>query len=144
MQGYDEGFISGFIHSNLNLHWVNEYIRKQQQPYKEFIALKALKSYLAFDTLAAIRVKTMYEHLMKEDANIDSLDLSLKKDKHQELSFITDEVVGHQHAIFTALDNYISRYVLATFKEEPLELLESINLYFSKQELKSIIDDSSF
>ncbi len=48
VQGYDEGF---------NLQWINEYIRKQQQPYKEFIALKALKNYLAFDTLTAIRAK---------------------------------------------------------------------------------------
>lgn len=142
MLGYDIGFMLGFIKSNLNGHLVNEYIRKQSQAYKEFTALKAIKNYLEFDELATIRLEKIYEELMKKEANLNNLDLTLKANDYQDLSFLPKDTEKSKQVIL-ALDNQLTRFILGFYKEKNLELIESASNYFSRDEINFILQNTS-
>ena len=61
---YDYGFLIGFIQGNLNTQWVNEYITKKADTYKELILFKSIYEYLKIDELSLIKINRIYEEMM--------------------------------------------------------------------------------
>ncbi|MEI6435608.1 MAG: hypothetical protein WCP32_12240 [Bacteroidota bacterium] len=138
-KGFDTGFILGFINSNLNMHWDYEYIIKQSAEYKEFIAIKAIKIYLEFETLTAIRIKNIYTHLLTEDTNLQNIDVAITKEKFKELSFLEPDNFPTNEIIVT-LDNKIKQYLNTYFKRNVINFMEPCEHYFSDIEIQDIIN----
>jgi hypothetical protein len=78
VRGYDFGYITGFIRGSLNLQWNTDYLMKQGVDYKEFTANKAILQYLKIDEIAALRINGIYEELLKQNTNVQSLDIKIK------------------------------------------------------------------
>ena len=137
LPGYDIGFMLGFIGSNLNTRWHYEYIIKQSKDYKEFIAIKAIKLYLEFASLANIRITNLYKHLLAMDSNIEDINPFIS---YQELQGIplSQENDFIDNAILTTLNNKINQYLNNYLLLDILDFMEPCEKYFSNSEIKSL------
>lgn len=138
-EGYDYGYMLGYIRSTLNVQWMNEYIRKQLPDYKEFVAMKAIKNYLVFDKVTSVRISAIYKHLMNNDTNINdlSLDIPLTRINLSDLDELEPET---EDQIVVALNNKINKYIIEFLKEDPPDLVRPIQYYFSEEEMVCIIN----
>ena len=137
--GYNYGFICGFIISNLDGHWFNEYIRKQSVQYKEFLVVKALKSYLEFDVVTASRIVPLYKHLLTDRNNLALADDAIPENNLKEIS---DDMLeeSSNNVIVTTLINQINRYIIETFRQRVPEYMLSLQNYFTESEIADYID----
>lgn len=139
IQGFDIGFMLGFIYSHLNEKWEYEYIVKQSDSYKEFIAIKSIKIFLEIDNLTAIRIKNIYKHLLTEDINFEKPDISISIEKLNELIQEESDVFLNNE-ILQALDNKINRYINASLKKSSkTNYMEPCEKYFSENEITEIV-----
>lgn len=138
--GFDTGFIWGFINGNLHQQWDFDYIVKQSDAYKEFIAFKAVKLFLEFDKLTAIRIEAIYKHLMAEDINIDNPDIKISKKVFDELSYVETETSSNT-MIGQALENKIAEYIRTLYNRRETNFLNPTELYFSEEEIQAIISN---
>lgn len=140
--GYDIGFMLGFIQSNLHVHWVNEYVLKQSQEYKTFIALKAIQNFLRLNELACIRIQKIYEYLMNEDINFEQINLDISP-KYIEGFAFADLPQGQEPAVMQAIDNELKNYIVNFYKEKYPDLMGEIEVYFSEEEIQFLVDNES-
>jgi hypothetical protein len=139
--GYDYGFMSGFVRSSLDGQWFNEYIRKQSSGYKEFLAIKALKSYLEFDTITAARIVPLYTHLLNENSNLATVNEVIPANNLDKIGGDMPEE-NSSNIIVTVLINQINRYIIETFHQRTPEYMLSLHHYFTAIEVESYITNS--
>lgn len=139
IDGYSVGFMRGYIAGNLSIHWVHEYIIKQSQDYKVFIAMKSMRLYLELDTVAAIKSRSIYHHLLSEGSNLSDMVTGVKPvelDKwlaDESESFPTNEILQ-------ILQNKEHEYIKAFLKKDYDQYLISPKGYFTDGELLDIIN----
>lgn len=139
--GFDIGFVSGFIRSQLNTTWYYEYILKQTDEYKQFIAFKALKIYIEFDKLSEIRISAIYKNLIENDNNLleRNQDIEHKSILNEKLNKLADIP---QVEILKAINNQINSYINNYLTRSSPDYLESISSHFSDEELLNIINNN--
>jgi len=139
--GFDIGFVSGFICSQLNTTWYYEYILKQTDEYKQFIAFKALKIYIEFDKLSEIRISAIYKNLIENDNNLleRNQDIEHKSILNEKLNKLADIP---QVEILKAINNQINSYINNYLTRSSPDYLESISSHFSDEELLNIINNN--
>ena len=67
---WSEGFIFGFVASNLTTHWVNEYIYINTAEYKQLMFLKAIILYFNVDKITTLRINQLHNYLINDKINI--------------------------------------------------------------------------
>lgn len=140
-KGFDIGFVSGFICGQLNTIWYFEYILKQTNEYKQFLAFKALKNYIEFDKLSEIRISAIYKKLLDENYNLLEQNQIIEHQylKNEELNEL-DEIPESE--ILKAINNQINSFINNYLTKNIPDYLESISICFSNKELTSIINNN--
>lgn len=140
-EGFDEAFLLSFICSNLNTTWYYEYIVKQNDDYKEFVAFKALKIYLEFEKLADIRITNIYKRLLKNDCNLSEIKTSINHENLKaEYLHEIDEIPNGE--ILKAINNQINSFVNKFTKSYIPDIMVSVDRYFSKDDILAIINNN--
>jgi hypothetical protein len=140
-EGYDVGFMLGFIESNLNIEWELEYIIKQKSAYKEFIALKAIKLFFEFDELTVIRIESIYKNLIINNSNIQNLSYDFSPEGISELSVEKVDDTSESF-IMKALNSQIDHYIAEYVKNDHENFMEPCEKYFSDYEIQEIFEKS--
>ncbi len=78
-EGWQIGFVLGFVGANLSRGWYQDYIVRNSRGYKIFTGIQAIESYLKFDKVAKSRIDRIYEHLLMEDINLENVDPHIQK-----------------------------------------------------------------
>jgi len=141
-EGYDIGFLIGFINSNLNLQWTHEYIHKQSTIYKNFIALKAINNYFKLDRLTLLRINNVYKYLLLEDNNICGTDINIEKQvfKAYEIDLIPNEENDNDN-LQIALQNVNKNVLVQMLDEEIGNFLPDTENYFTNKEIEQLLND---
>ena len=141
--GYDFGFIIGFIQGNLNKHWFNEYMIKRTDLYKGFIINKAIIEYLKSDNLTGIRVKSIYENLLKEELNLNTYDFSISE---QEINkYEIDKVKSKNNydndsnSVIIYLENRIKEQIVDIVEINEPDYLSKIDYLFKNEYITELI-----
>lgn len=141
--GFDIGFMWGFIQSNLNAHWVHEYIRKRSNDYKMLMTLKALQLYLDIDELSLIKIDEIYKRMFLEDVNFDNI--YFKPDKNNFSDFGSDLKISinreRKNNISISLDNMITEKIVKIIKEKDVCFLPETKKYFSADDITTFISE---
>ena len=138
--GWDIGFIIGFVDGNLGKHWYHEYIAKNSEEYKTFKGLRAIEAYLKTNEIAEIKINKLYEDLLDEDSNILNSNLKIKETDLDEKRV---EIVQNAKSgkILTILNNLIMEQIKVVAELENKVQLP-IGDYFTISELKKLIADN--
>jgi len=141
--GFDIGFIYGFINANLNNHWVHEYIRKQTDDYKDFMTLKAIQLYLDIEDIALIKIDEFYKRLFIEDVNFENV--YFKPDKKNFSDFGSDIKLElnskRNNNVSISIENLITEKLVKILKEKDINLLPETEKYFTKEDVKKLIEE---
>lgn len=141
VSGYDYGYFMGFVSSNLNGHWVNEYITKQTSVYKEFNALKAVIIFLKLDTLATIKIQELYKALIAQDNNIDNYmsEIEVKPTSESFINELASELPTENSPIIKALENRQMELLVEIFKIKAPDFMPDLKEYFSEEDVEKAI-----
>ena len=131
----------GFVSSNLNGHWVHEYITKQTSVYKEFNALKAVTIFLKLDTLTTIKIQELYKALLAQDNNIDNYmnGIELKPTSEDFINELASELPTETSPIIQALENRQMELLVEIFKIKAPDCMPDFKNYFSEEDVKGAI-----
>lgn len=134
----------GFIQSNLNGHWVHEYIHKRSDDYKMLKTLQALQLYLGLENIALIKIEEIYKGLILNDLNFETIDF--KPDKNSFSDFgLHVEINGtpiRENNISISLDSMIAEKIVKITNHKDPDFLPETDNYFSENEILDLI--SSF
>jgi hypothetical protein len=141
VSGYDYGYFMGFVSSNLNVHWVNEYITKQTSVYKEFNALKAVIMFLKLDTLTTIKIQELYKALLAQDNNIDNYmnGIELKPTSEDFINELASEMPIETSPIIKALENRQMELLVEIFKIKAPDFMPDLKDYFREEDVEKVI-----
>ena len=138
--GWDIGFIIGFVDGNLGKHWYHEYIAKNSKEYKTYKGLRAIEAYLKTNEIAEIKINKIYENLLEEDSNILNSNPKIKETYLDEKGI---EIVENTESgrVLTILNNLIMEQIKVVAElENKIEL--PIGDYFTIYELKKLLEDN--
>lgn len=139
--GYDYGFFLGFMQGNLNTQWVNKYLARSSEVYKELMLFKAIHEYLKLEELALVKVNSIYEELMLTDSNFLFTNLSVvtKKINEYKIDEIL-EVSEDELPIERFLKNNIKERTLQIVNFERSNYVPELDRYFSEDRVRTLID----
>lgn len=141
MLGYDIGFVQGFIYSNLNEHWVHEYIRKRSDDYKMLITLKSLQLYLDIDEILLIKIDEIYKQMFIQDVNFDNI--YFKPDKKNFIDFNSnldiDVNINRDNNISISLQNLIIEKIIKIINKDEGYFLPEVKNYFTEKDITTFI-----
>ena len=138
IEGYEIGYMLGFIQSNLNVNWGLEYILKQSEIFKNFMALKAISSYLESEPLALIQINEIYKHLVLEDSNIFGPNINIEKQlfgAYKTNLLFKNETANTQ----IALGNVIKSHLTQFLAEKTGDFLPETENYFTTAEIEKLL-----
>lgn len=141
VNGYDYGYFMGFVSSNLNEHWVHEYITKQTSVYKEFNALKAVIMFLKLDMLTTIKIQELYKALLAQDNNIDNYmnKIDLKPTSESFINELASELPTETSPIIKALENRQMELLVEIFKIKVPDFMPDFKDYFIVGDVAKVI-----
>ena len=141
VNGYDYGYFMGFVSSNLNVHWVHEYITKHTSVYKEFNALKAVIMFLKLDTLTTIKIQELYKALIAQDNNIDNYmgEIEIKPTSEDFINELASELPTETSPIIKALKNRQLELLVEIFKIKAPDFMPDLKDYFSEEDVEKAI-----
>lgn len=139
--GFDIGFIWGFIHSNLNGHWVHEYIRKRSNDYKMLMTLKALQLYLDIEDISLMKIDEFYKKMFLEDVNFENIYFKPDKNKFSDFGFDLKITFNtkRENNISISLENMITEKIVKIIKEKDTRFLPETEKYFSEDDIMLFI-----
>ncbi|MFH1005643.1 MAG: hypothetical protein V1781_09180 [Bacteroidota bacterium] len=144
-QDYDVGFIRGFIHGNLNLHWYHEYIRKRSQDYKDLMILKAIQLYFDMEEISTIKIENLYKKIYQSEMNLENIFVKVDKKKfaHFGIDYLPPELdeSRHENLIACFIENQIKEKIASILKNVDESFLLKIENYFNDDDIKQIIDE---
>jgi hypothetical protein len=143
LKGYDISFIYGFVNSNLNIHWIHEYIHKRKDDYITLIMLKAIKIYLNFDENALLKIGNIYKNIYTEDLNFEYIDPKLN---YKEIVELGSELkinfdAKFDNNIIVSLENLITEKVENILREDAVQFLPDTEKYFSAEDIELFISE---
>jgi hypothetical protein len=143
MPGYDYSFVLGFIQGKINTHWGFEYITKRSKEFKNLMINKALLEYLEYDTVTAIKLKTIYERMYQDTVNLESLDYELPKEKIADYGIEQlhdNDFSGEEHnPLIVFLRNQISEQIFHLLKIKTKDYLPDLDIFFSNDHVIKLI-----
>lgn len=143
MQGFDIGFICGFIYSNLNEHWIHEYIRKRSDEYKMLLTLKAIQLYLVFEDVALFKIDEIYKKMFSEDVNFENICFKPNKLQFKDFGYdLKINIINNkQNDISISLDNLITEKIVKLINKNDLRFLPETEKYFTEEDVKLLINE---
>ena len=136
---YQIGYMLGYLRSNLNTKWVYEYVIKQSNNYKEFVALKALSIYLKEDSLAQIKINSFYNHLLLNENNLYNYNQAINKIEIgiNDLDMLNDN--NTKNDVMQMIENKINKFVSMYLEEEQPLYVWPIVKYFSSKGILQLV-----
>ena len=144
LPGWEEGYIYGFVSSNVAGHWVHEYIYTEDKEYKELMYIKALIIYLQFDKIITYRIERLHKYLIEgkiepsPQAESHSKIVDLKEFKNKLKKTPTKDFYNLFFDYLEAI--LIEKHLLAFDKTSRQNYLPNLKDFFSFDEIKNIID----
>lgn len=139
------GFIYGFVSSNVTTHWCVKYIYTKTMEYEKLMILKAIMSYLDFDSNVCFFIEKIHKELIKnsktscsyhekEDLNNKMVCIQeiTKSEKYDNTDF-TECLSKYLESIFLQQHNEIFGKIIE--KNRPPELVD----FFTDQEIEELI-----
>jgi len=142
MLGWDIGFIYGFIQGNLDTGWQHEYITKQSNRYKNFMALKALQMYFKFDEVALLKTEDIYQALLENDSNLENLNLEVPElDLEIEKN---PKPKKNKEKVKTVIDNLIIKKIIKLNGKREFNFLSDLDEFISGDEVRALISGNEW
>jgi len=143
VDGYDTKFILKFIRSDLNAHWVREYIRKRSNDYKTLLILKSLQLYLEIEDIALIKIDEIYKKMFLYEVNFENIYFKPDKNKFSDfdLNLKIDINTDSKNNISISLDNMIIEKIVKLVKEKNTFFLPETKKYFSESDVMIFISE---
>lgn len=138
--GWDVGFIIGFIDGNLGKNWHHEYIVKNSEAYKTFIALRAIENCLTFDEVCKVRIDEIYKTLINSDSNIQNLKIEINKTDF-DLDKLDIIKMNEEGKVMAILNNQIIKLIKQIASEENTASLP-IRDFLTLKEIEQLIADN--
>lgn len=142
---FDYGFLTGFVQGTLEISWMYEYINKNTESYRNFMACKSILEYLRFDIDTGNRINKLYKGLIKEDTNLSVIDINIDE-KHIEKYGLNKASKEKQYfekdtPVYTYLENQLSIHIVDLMENEnrKMELMPGLESYFEPEFVKEII-----
>jgi hypothetical protein len=138
--GWEIGYLTGFIMGKLGTIWHHDYIVKTSNEYKTFAGLRAIEIYLMTDEISKIKLDAFYEAVLNQDSNLENINPTLKEiNINLEDLSIVEETDGEK--VSSILNNLIVKQIkFITKMENKVEL--PVRDYFSIEELQSLIAEN--
>ena len=138
--GYDYAYITSFVKSSLNVKWMYEYVEKQSEPYKMYMANKAMEQFFKVDTLTVQRITKLYYHMYYKDINLMNSDENLKHE-----TIISNEVEdlneAKENPILQMINNNITDYLNKYLKQDKVDCVPDIRNYFTYSEITNYFSE---
>jgi hypothetical protein len=140
--GYDYGYITGYIGGYLNQHWFYEYIVKNTDEYKCFIANSSIIAYLEFEEMERIKLNSIYKGLLRQEINLEQIDFAIDYTRCDKLVIteIGDEKPTTNCPILMYLYNQRSRQMLNFIDEDSPDFLPDAQCFITEQMVTDLID----
>ena len=143
------GFLIGFISSNLNTHWVYEYIVKPSQKYKRLLILKIIRDFFNLkDAYILSQLSAIFQQEMLEDVNLKNLNLGIeKKDLNlKNLKFkTTGKCEENEKEIIQSLNNMINETAESLIEtNNDNNFIDNIDELFNDDVIKILISKNKY
>ena len=140
--GWDVGYILGYMTGSLSVNWHNEFMIKQTNDFKILTALQVLRDYLMFDDVRKIQLKDMYEKFIEENTNLAELNKKIVLDEFiYKGEKIQGRQIGKDDAMIIALENVIDKQIVKTLKNKDFKAVDfDINEIIPSDKLEKIIE----
>lgn len=143
---FDSSFVIGFVCGNLNVLWYNQYVQKQTNEYKEFIATKALKQFLLVNEIQKIQITEIYKLILNSDSNLNNLDndIELQSIDNKLIEDIQENMQQEieDNAIIKMLDNRINKYIKDYVENSCPDYIINPSKYFTLEEATFLINNN--
>lgn len=134
--GYDYGYITGYVKNSLNVKWMYEYIEKQSEPFKMFMANKAMEQFFKVDTLTVERITKLYYYMYYKDINLMNSDENLRHETIIEAE-IEDLNEAKDNPILQMINNNITTYLNKYLTQDKANFVPDISNYFTYSEISN-------
>lgn len=142
-KGFDYGFLVGFIQGNLDVKWIHEYIQKNTELYRNFIACKAILEYLRFNTQIGSQMDNVYIGLMKQDSNLAEINTAINEkliEKYQiDKASKEKQYVEKNKPVYMYLENQLSKHVLEVTDSNKYDIMPKLDTYFEQNFITELI-----
>lgn len=120
--GWDVGYVLGYLTGSLSVHWHHEYVIKQTNDFKLLTALQALRDFLKFNDTAKIQAKDLYENFIKEQVNMTEFDTTITPEAFMyKGESIEGRKVAKEDTMIVALENIINTQIHQTTSRNKLQ-----------------------
>lgn len=141
-EGWDVGYVIGFISGSLNTLWHHEYIIKQSDNFKILTILQVLRDYIKFNSTLKIQLTDLYEHFIKDNVNLQNFDITITQTdlscQEQELNADNKR---KQKTILIAIESIIQNQLNKTLDDKQFKTIDfKIENLISKEVIKKLIE----
>lgn len=140
--GWDVGYVLGYMTGSLSENWHNEFMVKQTNDFKILTALQVLRDYLRFDDVRKIQLKDMYEKFIEENTNLAELDKTIvRNDFIYKGEKIEARQIGKDDAMVIALENMINKQIINTLQNKDFKAIKfNIDEIFPQDMVEKLIE----
>jgi hypothetical protein len=140
LPGFDFGFVTSFVKSNLNTCWCNEYIYKQTVDYKNFAVICTLESYLKADEILKLKLGGLYNHFLENELNLEDMNTIVEVELPKNLKFLETE--NSKSPMLAGLENLKIDLIKKVFETKNSDFLPEYRDYFSENEVNHLINQN--
>ncbi len=137
-------YFYGFLSSNLNYVWCNEYLHKQSNEYRMIVMLQSLQKYMIFHEQARYETGDIYfrdleDHINIQDyekeilATLEAVQLQL------EIPFIRKIQNTMDHPVLTCLDNIITEKINDFAERETDRYFSDLSVFISDDSVRTCL-----
>lgn len=160
--GWSEGYIFGFVSSNLATHWFNKHIYCETKEFKQILFLKSIILYFQIDDemndgYSISRIKKLHEYLVKDSHIESSQDHQFKTCQNELEKLVSTKIISFEkfknsqqelltHKEFlTPFIDYLESILLKEHNKIFETLLEhnfnpDLKVFFSVDEIQTLIE----
>jgi hypothetical protein len=142
-QGFDYDFLISYLRGNLDTGWTHEYIHKNSELYRNYVACKSILEYLRFDTETGFRINNLYKGIMKNETNLAEISTKIdeKEIEKYELNIASKEkqYFEKQSPVYMYLENQLSKHVVDIMDSVNIDILPTLDSYFDLDFIKELI-----
>ena len=143
--GWEIGFFLGFIQSNLNSHWCNEYLEKRSNDYKMIVMLQAANKLLMQRRGVVDEIQLQYRSDIKKDCNFQGVDSRIRAtlpavQMQMEMPALAKIQNTLDSDFFTCFDNITTERILAFANMNRDNYLPELEEYFTAKTVTRLLD----
>ena len=140
--GFDFGFVVGFVKGALNAQWYFDYIEKNSSNYKDYLVNQAILDYLRFNKRAEINIRSLFEVLSKDDAVLknENVGKAYFQADDNRLNKGFGDVPENKSSVIQYLENRKKELIVKTFQSKFPNYFCDIDEFFSPELIRDWIE----